>query len=184
MPSLIGPIESIERNIRDKIVETFNLVPMINDHVLVYGTERFPGSDEEDETITTVADPNNPNNLDSRITSVIQIAIPRVTESEYAGDRSTQLDFVYPITFDLSVVEWDVTDPLNPWRYASSWQMALSAYLLARQQFKANRTFGFDNVVHDYLQQEDSGVMPNEEEKTLIHAADWSLTVHLLGVTV
>lgn len=185
MANLIGEIETIERTIVTAIVNTFLSVDIINDHVNVYDYERIPGSDEEDEDISTIPDPNNPNNLDLRLTSILQIGVPRIGESEYTGDRSTSLVLEYPITFDFSAVDrWDVSDPLNPWRYPNSSQFVKSVYLRARQAFKATRTFGYENVVHNYLQLVDSVLVTDEEVKAVLHSSEMSLTVILSGVIV
>lgn len=197
MPNnLIGEIEAIEDRLTLEIERTFNAVEIVRDYVNVHREERFPDSDEDDVIVSTIPDPNNPNNVDTRITSILQMGLPSIGEREYTGDTSTQLTLIYPITFDFSVIDkWDVSDPLNPWRYKNSAQFVKAVYLKSRQRFKirvlddgvtqvANRNLGFDNVVHDYLQLDNAVTVIDEETKAYIHAIDMSLTVNVLGVTV
>lgn len=192
MANLIGSIEVIEKSIIDSCVSTLLAVDLINEHVRVYAEERFPGSDTEDIVISTVPDPNNPNNDDLRITSIMQWGLPRIGEQEYTGDGCTTIVLDYPLTFDCSVVDrWDVSDPLNPWRYDCSAKFVKAVALKARQAFKRhpltqqnNRTFGYDNVVHNYLQLVDAVTVVDEETKAMLHCLEWSLQVIVSGVTV
>jgi hypothetical protein len=194
MANLVGEITAMEDQLTQRIVATFNSVEIISNYVNVHREERFPDSDEDDTLISTIPDPNNPNNEDIRLTSILQLGLPSVGEAEYTGDTSTQLTLIYPITFDFSVVDrWDVSDPLNPWRFKNSAQFVKAVYLKARQAFKiindgvaqrSNRTLGFDNVLHDYLQLDSAVTVLEEETKAYIHALDMSLTAHVLGVTV
>lgn len=181
MPTELPPDEvQFENTIANRIVELFLEVPIIAQYVNVYARDRFPDSDAEDITLSTKPDPVN---TDLPMTSIIQVGIPLVEELEYTGDTCTQLNLTYPITFDLGVKDqWNVDGA--PLEYDNSRALAMAVYMRARKHFKFNRTLGFTNCVHKYLQQENAGVVPDEESGGRLHAADWSLTVQCTGVLV
>ncbi|MEP6756381.1 MAG: hypothetical protein ABJA67_12830 [Chthonomonadales bacterium] len=156
----------------------FNSVPIIASLVQVHSRERFPDNEEDDITLSTVPDLVN---ADMGMTSIIQIGAPTVEEYEYTGDTSTHITFSYPITFDLSVKDkWnDVT-----LEFQNSSDLAMAIYMRARTEFKKDRTLGFTNCSHEYLQQENAGVVPDEESGGRLHMADWSLTVKCTSVVV
>ena len=171
-----------EQAICNRIAEIFSEVPIIAQNVKVHKRERFPDNEDADIALSTVADPVNSGLL---MTSIIQIGIPTVEEIEYVGDTSTQLNFTYPITFDLGVKdEWNVDG--IPLEFPNSRDLAMAIYMRARSKFKlgVNRTLGFTNCVHNYLQQENTGVVPDEESGGRLHVADWSLTVKCTSVVV
>jgi hypothetical protein len=168
--------QTICGRIRDLLLE----VPLIAANCKVHGRERFPDNDEDDETISTVPDPVN---SELALTSIIQIGIPTVEELEYTGDTCTQLNFTYPISFDLGVKDsWDTAG--SPLVYTDSRSLAMAIYMRARHKFKFNRTLGFDNVVHNFLQQENTGIVTDEESGGRLHAGDWSLTVKCTSALV
>lgn len=169
----------IDQTLVNKMVDTFQSVDVVADYVMVHGRERFPDTDDEDIELSTVPDLVVPN---KRRTSIIQIGIPTVEELEYTGDSCTQLNFTYPITFDLEVVDlWN--DPTLP--FTNSRDLAMRVYMKSRRAFKANRTFGYDNCVHLYLQQEHATSTPVDEESGgQLHVADWSLTIQCMGILV
>lgn len=169
-----------EQAIRDKIADIFMSVPIIAQYVKVYSRERFPDNEAKDIELSTVDDPVNP---EIPLTSIIQIGIPTVEELEYVGDTSTQLNFTYPITFDLAVKDMWMVDGVTL-EFDNSSQLALMVYMRARTKFKENRTLGFENCVHNYLQQENAGAVPDEETGSVMHAFDWSLTVQCTSVVV
>lgn len=163
----------MEQAIRGRIRDILQSVPIMG-HVHV--RERFPESDDEDKALTTVADPVSDGRL---MTNVVMVGIPTVEEHEYTGDGSTQLNFTYPITFDLEVVDEWVKEGLE---FKNSQDLAIAIYLRARRAFKLSRDLGFDNCVHDYLQQVQAGTVEDEETRGKWHAVDWSLTVKVTGV--
>lgn len=175
----------MEQALAAKIRDTFLSVPLIAQYVNVEARGRFTESDADDAAITTKP---RPDNSDLSMTSIIQVMMPRVREIEYSGDTHTQLDFEYPITFDLSVAdEWDNSD--GGLIYTNSRALFMAVYMKARQRFKrdpdtltSNRQLGFNNCVHDYLQQVDVGEVGDEESGGLIHAAEWLLTIHVTSV--
>jgi hypothetical protein len=162
-----------------EMIATFNSVSIVAQYVNVHGRERFPDTDEEDADLSSIPDLLVPTR---RRTSIIQIGIPTVEELEYTGDACTQLNFVYPMTFDLETVDfWD--DPTLP--FSNSRDLAMAVYMKSRRAFKANRTFGYENCVHLYLQQEHATSTPTDEESGgQLHVADWSLTVQCMGILV
>lgn len=168
----------LDQTLVNNIVGTFESVDIVALYVKVWGRERFPATEDEDLLVSAVPDmvvPSKPR------TSIIQVGIPTVEELEYTGDTCTQLNFQYPITFDLEVVdEWD--DPTLLFR--NSRDLAMAVYLKSRRAFKFNRTFGYDNCVHLYLQQEHTATPIDEESGGQLHVADWSLTVQCTGILV
>lgn len=169
-----------EQTICSRIAEILLSVDLIRDHVKVEKRDRFPDNEDADIALSTVADPVNSN---LRMTSIIQIGIPTVEEKEYTGDTCTQLNFRYPISFDLGVKdEWN-TDGASL-LYPNSRVFAMAVYMQARHKFKANRTLGFDNCVHAYLQQENVGIIQDEESGGRLHSQDWSLEVQCTSVLV
>lgn len=179
MPSLPTDPIQIEQLLRAAIRDRFLDVPLIAQYCKVELRERFPDSDEDDVAITTVPDPAQ---ADLNLTSIIQIGLPTVSEKPYTSEQQTQLDFTYPITFDLSVVDkWDNSD--GGLVYTNSSSLAMAIYMLARAKFKENRELGgFQSAVHDYLQQDSAATVEDEETGGGLHAFDWSLVVHVKGV--
>lgn len=175
-----NPIE-LEQVIVSGIRDLFMSVPLIAaGYAKVEIRERFPDSDVEDIEISTVPDPAQD---DLRITSLIQIGIPTVSEKPYTSEQSTQLTFVYPITFDMSVKDkWDNAD--STLVYTDSRALFMAIYMSARAVIKATKIIGgFENCEHEYLQQENASTVADEETGDQLHVADWSLTVHAKGIT-
>lgn len=160
--------------IRDKLLS----VPLVYQYVKIEMRERFPDSDREDELLTTIPDPVN---SDIKRTSIIEIGIPTVEEFERTSDLHTQLNFVYPIRFDFEVVDkWN--DPSLV--YQNSRDLTMAIYMKSRRAFKFDRTFGYDNCVHEYLQQEYASIVDDPETGGRMHVADWSLTIKCTGILV
>jgi len=183
MGLLVGSPDGLELTILTKIRDTLLSVPLISDWVNVYARERFPGTDIEERQLAVKIDPIN---VELSFMSIIQIGIPTVKESNYTSEGMTQLDFVYPITFDLDVHDTWASDvvlwnPSMPLEFSDSRTLAMMVYMRARYAFKQDRDFGFGNVVHDLLQQEGATIVEDEETRRMIHAIDWSLTVHVTG---
>lgn len=182
MPLLptIDPV-AMEQTIVSAIRDTFLAVSLISTNVCVELRERFPDNDADDIAITTKPDLAQPN---IRMTSIIQIGIPKVTERPYTSEEYTQLDFEYPITFDMSVKDnWDDSDPLNPLEFTNSRALFMAVYMRARAKFKETKILGgFENCEHDFLQQENASTVEDEESGSLMHVADWTLVVHVKGV--
>lgn len=140
-----------------------------------WGRERFAESDTEDIAVSTIADPGTP---DIKRTDIIQMGIPTVSETPYTGDECTQLDFTYPFTFDLEVVDsWSV----EGFEFSNSRDKAMAIFLRFGALLKQNITLGFYNCVHTYLQQTQAGTttLTDEEGGGRFHEADWSLTVRI-----
>lgn len=183
MPTKLPPDPvTLEQTVADRMVEVFLSVPIVAQYVNVYARERFTDSDDEDLAVSTKPDPVS----GIPMTSIIQIGIPTCEELPYAGnDTCTQLNFVYPITFDLSVCDLWVDPALT---YKNSTALAKAVYLLSRQRFKmnpdgsTNRDLGFTNCVHEYLQQDSAGILEDEESEGRLHVFDWSLTVKCTAV--
>jgi hypothetical protein len=180
MPGTNLPSDEVllEQAIRTKIADTLYSVPLIQQFVNVEKRERFPDSDEDDENISSVADPLQPN---IRFTSLIQIGIPTVEEFERTSDKHTQLNFVYPLKFEMAIKDlWN--DPEID--YNNSSDLFIAIYMQARRKFKdGDRDFGYNNCVHLYLQQE-LVTTEDDEEGPYLHVAEWSLTVQCTGVLV
>jgi hypothetical protein len=190
MPLLptIDPI-AMEQTIVAAIRDTFlavDIAPVgpgpampLSDYANVELRERFPDSDDDDITISTVPDLAQP---DLRFTSLIQIGIPTVKESPYTSEQYTQLDFTYPITFDMAVKDqWDNADASLV--YTNSRALFLAIYMRSRAKFKESKILGtFENCEHDYLQQENASTVEDEETGSFLHVADWTLVVHVKGV--
>jgi hypothetical protein len=169
---------AIDQALVNGMVNTLMSVPVVATYVNVHGRERFPDSEDEDVATSTIPDLIVPTK--SR-TSIIQIGIPTVEELEYTGDTCTQLNFTYPLTFDLEAVDfWN--DPTLP--FTNSRDLAMQVYMRSRRAFKANRTFGYENCVHLYLQQEHTSTPNDEESGGQLHVADWSLTIQCMGILV
>lgn len=174
------PVDPVlaEQSLAGAIRDVFLLVPEIVQYVKVHTRERFPDNEEDDLDLSAVPDPVN---AAMTMTSIIQIGMPTVEESEYAGRCGTQLNFTYPITFDLGVKDvWDTTGV--PLVYPNSRALAMAIYMRARKEFKNNRTLGYENCIHEYLQQEGTGVVEDEESGGRLHVADWSLTIKCTGI--
>jgi hypothetical protein len=172
----------MEQAIRSKMKDTLFSVPMIQDIVKnVYTRYRFSDSDKKDQLITTIPDLVAP---DFRLTSVIEIGEAEVSEAEYTGDTSTTLTLIYPFEFTFTVVDqWDNSD--QSLEFDNSTDFVTAVYFRARRKFKFNRTLGYENCVHNYLQRDYSG--PSEGEDTdggPVHIQNWSLTVKATGVNV
>src|SRR4051812_2357450 len=117
MPVTLPPDpEVLEAAVADRIKAVFDSVDLVAQYVNTYTRERFADSDESDLDISTKPDPIT----GLPMTSIICIGIPTVEEFPYAGqDTCTQLNFTYPITFDLSVADdWD--DPTLPFRNSTA----------------------------------------------------------------
>ena len=169
----------LEQSLRAAIADTLLSVPLIAQWVNVEKRERFAGDDDEDAAISTKPDPSNPNDL--AITSIIQIGMPVVRETEYAGGCATSLEFTYPITFDMSVRDlWDNTD--NTLQFTNSSDLAIAVYMSGRDKFKQNRDFGYSNCQHQFLQQENTQSVYDEETDRTMHVFDWSITIRVTGV--
>lgn len=159
--------------------DTLLSVPIVANYVKLETRERYPSSDTEDIALSTI--PDFVAGSKKLRTSLIEFGIPVITEKEYTGDKCTQLDFVYPITFSFEVVDkWDPNDS----GYRNSRDFAMAVYLKSRRAFKNNRTFGYDNCVHQYLQQENAGTVEDPETGGRLHVADWSLTIQCMGILV
>lgn len=180
MPSQLPSDEiQLEQTIVAAIRDVFMSVPVVADYTKVEMRERFADNDEEDLAISTVPDPVTK----KAITSIIQIGIPQVEEFEKTSDLDTQLNFTYPITFDLEVVDaWDNSD--GALEFPNSRTLFMAVYMRSRRAFKNKRDLGFNNCVHDYLQQYNAGTVVDEETGGKLHAADWSLTVRCTGILV
>lgn len=180
MPLLptIDPVE-MEQTIVASIRDALLSVPLISDHVCVELRERFPDNDADDIAITTKPDLAQPS---MRMTSIIQIGIPKVTEKPYTSEEYTQLTFEYPITFDMSVKDnWDNSD--LGLEFTNSRALFMAVYMRARAKFKESKILGsFENCEHEFLQQENASTVEDEESGSLMHVADWTLVVHVKGV--
>lgn len=169
----------VEQTVCAAIRDVIITIPHLTEYVKVEMRERFADNDEEDLAISTVKDPVT----GKAITSLIQIGIPQVEEFEKTSDLHTQLNFTYPITFDLEVVDmWDNSD--GQLVYPDSRTLFMAVYMSIRRALKNKRTLGFNNCVHDYLQQYNAGTVVDEETGGKLHAADWSLTVKCTGILV
>lgn len=177
--NLIPDPELMELAIVAKIRDIWVAIPNLAQYVKIEMRDRFPESDTIDEQLTTVADPIV---IDTRRTSIIQIGIPAVTEFERTNDLHTQLNFEYPITFDLEVVDsWDESN--GPLYYKNSRHLAMAIYMNCRLAIKRNRTLGFNNCETDYLQQTNPQTI-DFDTGGKIHAADWSLIVKCSSILV
>ena len=177
MPILPDSAVDLELALVSAIKDTLLSVPEISSYVQVWARDRFP--DNKDDEIATSTMPDLVN-ADKPMTSVIQIGIPSIYERGYTDDKHTSLDLVYPITFDLGVKDqW--ANQLGTVPFTDSRLMAMAIYMKARKAFKDNKTLGFNNVEHDFLQQEGQSTVEEEETGGMIHAIDWSLTVHVKG---
>ncbi len=139
----------------------------------------YPQTDEEDIELTTTDDPvTGP--TDPR-TDVITIGIPTVRETQYTQDTKTQLIFTYPITYEHQVVaSWAKPG----YEFTSSAQKVKAVYMRARKALKFNRQLGYNNVVHNYLQQVVTGDEGDAETGGLWHSAEWSLEIIVSDVGV
>jgi hypothetical protein len=181
MATQLPPDEvQMEQALRAAIRDTLMSVALIPANAKIHLRERFPENDDRDIELTTMPDKVVPAN---RVVSVIQIGIPTVEEAEYTGDECTQLNFTYPISFDMQVVdEWD--NPGATLEFTNSQDLFTAIYMRARRAFKKNRTLGYVNCAHEYLQQPSAVTVEDEDTKARLHVADWSLTVKCTGVNV
>lgn len=180
MPQLpMDPVE-MEQTVRSAIYDVFMSVPLVAQYVKVHKSERFPDSDDEDEDVSTVEDPVTKGPM----TSIIQIGLPSVSEKPYVSEQSTQLDMEYPITYDLGVRDiWK--NPPAGFTFPNSSALFMAVYMRSRAKFKESKILGvFENCEHEYLQQVSANSVEDEETGGHLHAADWSLMVHVKGVTV
>ncbi len=173
---IMDPTE-LEQMLRAAIRDRFMAVAIVAQYCKVELRERFPDSDKKDIAISTVPDLVNAN---IPMTSIIQIGLPRVSERPYTSEQATQIDFEYPITYDLSVKdEW----ASNATPYGHSSALAMAVYMYSRAEFARDKTLAvFENCEHDYLQQENAASVEDEETGSYIHTLDWSLMVHVKGI--
>lgn len=172
----------METTIAEKIKSVFLSVPVIANTIQnVYSTEQFPDSEDEDIDVSTVADPVI--GARKRLTSIITVGVPKINEFEYTSDECTQLNLVYPIYFNFSVVDfWDTSAGFE---FSNSSSLVKAVYLRARRAFKFDRDLGFVNCVHNYLQQDSSILVVDDEETgSLLHINEWRLEVQCTGVLV
>lgn len=183
MPQLLADAETLEQVIADAIAGVFLSVSIVAQYCKVYARERFPSSDAEDISISTVADPSND---DIRLTSIIQIGMPTVEERPYTDENCTQLTLTYPITFDMGVKDqWDNSD--NSLTYTNSRDLFMAIYLKSRRAFKegqGKQLGNFANAIHEYLQMDFVGTVQDEETGGQFHAAEWTLVVKVTGLTL
>lgn len=178
MPILPDDAVELELALVSAIKDTFLSVDIISQYVRVWPRDRYPDNDLQEAAVSQMPDLVN---ADVPMTSIIQIGIPSVVENKYTSDTHTSLTFNYPISFDLKVKdEW--ANQLGSVPFADSRLMVMAVYMKARKAFKANITLGFNNVEHEYLQQEGQTTVEEDDSRGgLIHAIDWSLTVHVKG---
>lgn len=168
----------LEQTLRTAVISVFASVPLIVERVKLYDRERFIDNRKEDLTASTVADPQTPG---MRMTSILQIGIPQVSEEEYSGGCSTQLSFLYPIKFDMTVKDlWASPSVL----YDNSSDLYMAIYMLARNALKQTRDLGYANCLHSYLQHDNVEVAVDEETGSMLHVGDWSLGIECTGVLV
>lgn len=180
MPSLTGDRVQIEQMLCARVRDTLLGVSTISTYANVELRERFPSSDDLDEAVSTKPDLAQ---SDLRMTSIIQIGIPSVSEKKYTSENQTQLTFSYPITFDMSVKdEWD--DPNNDLEFTNSRALFMAIFMKAGSAIKADITLGFENCEHEFLQQDSASTVEDEESGDMMHVADWSLVVHVKGVNI
>jgi hypothetical protein len=84
------------------------------------------------------------------------------------------------------VDEWADNGALQ---FNNSSDLLIAMYMQSRRRFKrnpdgtSNRTLGFNNCVHGFLQQEAVGTVQNDDETGgSLHVADWSLTIKVTGI--
>lgn len=148
--------------------------------VLIYEVERFPESDKEDLSLSTVADPLTGVDSTGRPrqprTSIIEIGIPTFNEKAHTSDAGTVLTLTYPITFNMDAVDfWDKPEL----QFKNSSDLIIAMCMKISKEFKDHIDLGYLNVVHEYLQQV-SAVSPRDPESGgKWHTIDWSLTVNV-----
>ena len=146
----------------------------------VYHRPRYADTDGEDIAISTIPDPVTPS---VPITHIIEVGLPTWTEMPYAGETSTQLNFVYPISYQLQTVDrWDNSN--NALVYDNSSDLAMAVAMRARRKIKGDMTLGFENCVHTYLQQVSAVSETDEETGGELHLIDWSLELKITGILV
>lgn len=183
LPQLPNDPTIMETTLVNKIKEVFESVPEVAQFAQVHTRERFSDNEDDDKLVSTIDDPDS----GLSITSIIEIGVPTIAEKPYAGnDGCTQLDFTYPITYSLAVVDaWAKSSLI----YKNSTDLAKAIYLKARQRFKRNedgtlnRQLGYLNCVHNYLQQDSAVTVEDEETGGREHLLEWSLTIQVTGVT-
>lgn len=192
MPTPLPPDEvlletALAESIRETILKigipgpTTPVVIPANVMPKVYSRPRFADTDEEDVKVSAIPDPVN---REDRVrTHIIEVGIPVVSERPYAGWMSTVLDFTYPISYELEVVDdWDNAN--NALLFTNSTALFKAVYMRARRQFKLNHDLGFENASHTYLQQVSAVTATDEETGGRLHLADWSLTVQVTSILV
>lgn len=170
----------LETALVEAIYQTFLSVPHLTEYVNIEKRERYPDTNEEDITVTTKPDPIVPS---IERTSLIEIGLPSVAEGQNSSDVDTQLNFIYPIKFDLQVVDqWD--DVNNLLYYKNSRDLYMAVYMVSRRAFKNDRTMGYNNCEHQYLQQVQVNTAQEEETDTWITLGDWTLEIRCRGILV
>lgn len=188
MPDIDLPANAVamERAIARAIVNILLTVPDVGH---VYAEEPHPstGSSEDetqlttDEKIETVPDPVIGESL--RVTNIITLGTPTVSTVPGTCDNAPILTFMYPMTFDLGICTEDrwANRPSDwPFKYKNSAQWFIGTFMLALVRFANNRTLGFNNTEHQYLQQVQAGeVIDPDSGEALNHSADWILEVRV-----
>lgn len=165
--------EELQKTLREVILACIRDVPHINDYIRIEMYERFPDTDDEDILISTVPDLIVP---DQPRTSIMQLGLPTVEEFERTTDLHTQLNYTFPFSVQMEVVDkWDDPDYILP--YHNSAEVFMAIYNASRLALKRNRTLGFKNCSHEYLQMVNAGTIEPEDSEGRIHIGDWSLTV-------
>lgn len=164
----------MEQNLRSKVRDTIvSAVDGSQVPVKVHIREQFPDLDEEDAALSTSPDPIT--GSDQPRTSVIEIGIPTYREFNDDDDKSTQIDFTFPIHFDFEAVQkWDK----EGLPFDNSHDLCIALCLSVSEHFKDSREL-LVNATHDLLQQVSAVVATDDKDGGSWHSIDWELTIHV-----
>lgn len=158
-------------------IAALNTIPGRTDPLVrVHEYEQFPKGKKEAAALATVPDPVV--GLTDPLTSFIELGHFAVGEESYTDDRHTKLTISIPFEFVMGVARWE----LPGFGYPTSMQLFEAVYAVCSDRLRENRTFGYDNVTHYYLQQTFAETDRDEESDVPVgHNARWLLTITIGG---
>jgi hypothetical protein len=158
-------------------IETLNTIPDRTDPLVrVHEYEQLPKGKKQARLLETVPDPVTGET--DPLPSFIELGHLGVAEEPYTDDRHTKLTLTFPMEFVMGAARWD----LPGFPFPSSIQLFEAVYAVCADRLRDNRTFGYSNVTHYYLQQPFAETEREEDsDEPVGHNARWLLVVTVGG---
>lgn len=166
----------VATELRAAIVPLKELIPGRTDPLVrIHEYEQFPKGEKEAKALEQVPDPVV--GATDPLKSFIELGHFGVAEEAYTDDKHTKLTITIPFEFVMGVARWNL-----PGFFPSSMQLFEAVYAVCGDRLRDNRTFGYDNVTHYYLQQVFAETDREEDSDVPVgHNARWLLTVTVGG---